>query len=234
MTRSTIIGFAGLAGSGKDTAAETLRIALESKGQIVQITSFAHPIREICLKVGIDPYNRETKELDVTRSYAHFELTLIEAITSELGELLGEDDLADLYATFVTVLRDQGYLVTKRRDELTISPRRFCQLLGTEGGRAVRTSLWNDILLTRVKRSCALNKKLAPDYVLVTDVRFPDERLPIDELIAIDRKGVDTVCTHASETHFGELYLYAQYQVQNNGTLAEFEQQITQLAEDFV
>lgn len=240
MTIPKIVGFTGPAGSGKDEAASTLQTALEALGKRVVLTSFAHPIREIARKVGLDPYNRERKEVEVSIRYSHFELCLIEAVVSELGDVVGEESLSDLYATFVTVLRDSGYLVTKRQDILTISPRRFCQLLGTEGGRAVRQSFWNDVLVARVKRFGSQSHPLsqrrwppAADIVLVTDVRFPDETLPVDTLIAIDRPGVAPVAGHDSESHYGTLFNKADYKLVNDGTLAEFQEAVAKLAEDF-
>lgn len=230
MTRSIRIGLSGKAGCGKDTFAEYLRTALDSQGKNVVVTSFAHPIREVARRVGLDPYSRERKEQDVQLCYGHFELILIDALVAELSDVVSEEALADLYATFITVLRDSGYLRTKRRDELNISPRRFCQLLGTEGGRAVRKSFWNDVLVARCKR-LDYQKKL--DVVIVTDVRFPDEALVVDDVVFIHRAGLDSVATHESESHYDFLEGEAAFVVDNDSTLDALERDAKQLAEDY-
>ena len=230
MTRSTRLGLAGAAGSGKDTFGEYLRIALETEGKHVWVTSFADPIRNICQDVGLDPYTRATKEAVVKKRYSFFAGKLIDSINKHLGDYQCEEDLANLFSYFITALTDGGYLSTSLADFLEISPRRFCQLLGTEGGRAVRTSLWNDVLVARCKRR-DYQQKL--DFVIVTDVRFPDEALPIDDIITIKRDGVEAVSNHASESHYDFLEQESAWIVWNNGSLADLEQVAKDLVEEY-
>src|SRR5690625_143829 len=127
-----IIGITGMAGSGKDTLADELEASFHEAGYTVFRTSFAEPIRNIAKAMGLDPFDRDKKEAEVTLRFSHIELELVEVITRVLGDFAGEDDLCDLYAGFATVLRSRGYVTTDRQDKLTISPRRFCRLLGTE------------------------------------------------------------------------------------------------------
>lgn len=230
MTRSIRLGLAGAAGSGKDTFGDYLRIALEAEGKNVLITSFAEPIRRICEDVGLDPYTRETKERVVKKRYSFFAGKLIDAINRHLGDFAGEEDLANLFAHFTTALTDGGYLRTSLADFLEISPRRFCQLLGTEGGRAVRTSFWNDVLVARCKRQ---DYKRKLDIVIVTDVRFPDEALPVDDIITIKRDGIDAVAAHESESHYDFLEQESAWIIENNGSLADLEQDAKDLAEEY-
>lgn len=219
-----IIGIAGRAGVGKDTVASLLRDRLVEQAQRVSIDTFAHPIREISRKVGLDPYNRDTKEVGVPRIYAHFELTLIDAIKEVLGDTVSEDDQCELYCHFVTHLRNAMYLVTARQDKLIISPRRFCQLLGTEGGRAVRKTFWVDQLKARAE--------LHGGTVIVPDVRFINEVTICDHLIYVDRE-VDAVSDHASERDIESIGKGADYTVFNHRDLEHLATAVEQLSEDF-
>lgn len=230
MTRSTRLGLAGAAGSGKDTFGDYLRIAFEAEGKNVLVTSFASPIRSICHDVGLDPYTRDTKETVVKKRHSFFAGKLIDSINKNLGDYAGEEDLANLFAHFTTELTDGGYLRTSLADFLEISPRRFCQLLGTEGGRAVRKSFWNDVLIARCKRLDYFQKL---DIVIVTDVRFPDEALPVDDIITIKRDGTAAVSEHESESHYDFLEQESAWIIENNGSLADLEQDAKDLVEEY-
>ena len=204
-----IIGITGLAGHGKDTVAQYLGAAL---GDSTKLT-FADPIRKIAADIGLDVIDRDKKEVIVSRRFGHFELSLIEAIMEELEDYCGEDDLCDLYASFVTILRSSGYLTTSRQDVLSISPRRFCQLLGTEGGRAVRPTFWVDVFRARAA-------KVRSKYVVAPDVRFANEAAVCDVLIGVRRPSVFPVEPHASEKEIPELVNGAHVRIRNDGTLA--------------
>lgn len=223
-----IIGITGLAGSGKDTLADELEAHFTEGGYSVLRTSFAEPIRNIAKAIGLDPFDRDKKEVEVTLRFSHIELDLIEHITAALGDFVGEDDLCDLYAGFVTVLRSRGYIVTDRQDKLTISPRRFCQLLGTEGGRSVRSSFWVDVLRARIAKLGTtvpgpVARKYGPyaDVALVPDVRFANEFDVCDTVIGIDRPGVTAVEPHASEAEIPTLVESAHTKYHNEGTLED-------------
>lgn len=222
MTR--IIGITGYAGAGKDTFADILHTKLQERGYRVAIVTFAEAIRNIAKACGLRPFDREHKEVTVSISFEHFELTLIEAITKELELVVGEDDLCELYASFVTVLRNQGYLVTNRRDVLTISPRRFCQLLGTEGGRAVRDTFWIDVLKAGVKRARNI------DFVLVPDVRFPNEALAVDRVASVYRGGVAPVEAHESESHIENIAEQADFHVDNTESVEHLAEEADRIA----
>lgn len=220
-----IIGITGLAGSGKDTLADELEASFHEVGYTVFRTSFAEPIRNIAKAMGLDPFDRDKKEEEVSLRFAHIELDLIEHITAALEDFVGEDDLCDLYAGFITVLRSRGYITSDRQDKLTISPRRFCQLLGTEGGRIVRPSFWVDVLRARVAklRTTVPGPVIRPhvDVVLVPDVRYANEFDVCDTVIGIERPGVAEVESHASETEIPELVESAHFMLRNEGTLED-------------
>lgn len=223
-----IIGITGPAGAGKDTLADELESHLHESGYSVFRTSFAEPIRKIAAAIGLDPFDRDKKEVEVTLRFSHIELDLIEHITAALGDFVGEDDLCDLYAGFVTVLRSRDYIVTDRQDKLTISPRRFCQLLGTEGGRSVRQSFWVDVLRARTAKlgtavSGPVARKYGPyaDVALVSDVRFANEFDVCYTVVGIDRPGVASVEPHASEAEIPALVEAAHTKYRNEGTLED-------------
>lgn len=232
-----IIGITGLAGTGKDTLADELEDSFHEAGYTVLRTSFAEPIRNIAKAIGLDPFDRDKKEVEVTRRFSHIELSLIEAITQELGDYAGEDDLCDLYAGFATVLRSRGYITTNRHDKLVISPRRFCQLLGTEGGRSVRQSFWVDVLRARIAKlgSKVLSpviRKYGPyaEVVLVTDVRFANEFDVCDTVIGIERPGVVAVEAHVSEAEIPALVEAAHTIYSNDGTLEDLSRHAIRVA----
>lgn len=220
-----IIGITGLAGSGKDTLAAELGVHFHEAGYSVLYTSFADPIRIIAYNLGLDPFDRDKKEEEVTLRFSHIELSLVEAITRVLGDYVGEEDLCDLYAGFATVLRSRDYVITDRQDKLTISPRRFCQLLGTEGGRSVRPSFWVDVLRARILRhkehGLLRTYQAEVDVALVPDVRFANEFGVCNTVIGIERPGVVAVEAHVSESEIPALVEAADTKYRNDGTLED-------------
>ena len=208
-----IIGITGLAGSGKDSLAD---FVLEGYGPSAARTTFAEPIRRIAARLGLPIYDRAAKEDAVSLRFEHFEVSLIEAMTEFLEEWVGEETLCDVYATLVTILRSRGFLTTARQDVLKISPRRFCQLLGTDAGRAVRQSLWIDVLRAKAAKSRA-------DYLLVPDVRFINEANVCDYVVGVERPGLAAVEAHDSEAEIPELVRRSDYAVLNNGTLDQLQ-----------
>jgi len=138
---------------------------------------------------------------------------------------VGEEDLCDLYASFVTILRAREYLTTERQDVLKISPRRFCQLLGTEGGRAVRPTFWVDVFRARVAKSRAT-------YVVTPDVRFGNEAAVCDLLIGVWRPSVFPVESHASEKEIPQLVQESAHtKYCNEGTLEDLNRYATEVAD---
>lgn len=213
---SYIIGFTGYAGAGKDTLAEMVAGELKKSGFEVEFISFADPIRSIADDLGFSPYVRETKELYSEVMFPDFEQALMEATESNLSGLVSDDDLAMLFAYTLEELRDQGNL---HGDTLSISPRRLCQIIGTEGGRAVRESFWEDVLLAQTETD---PDEIVPAMFLVTDVRFPNEASIPDRLVYVGRDDVAPVAEHESERHIKHIAEeMAHDAVSNNGTLEE-------------
>jgi len=210
---ATVIGFAGLAGAGKDTLAQLITNHLVHAGRRRPITmDFADPIREIAAYLGLRVYDRDHKEQEVRIRFEHFEVELCEAIESVLGELVGADDLAELFAYFATALRAGKYVDGQT---LQISPRRFCQLLGTEGGRRVRATFWIDVYRAR----CAAYPDV--QVVFCPGVRFHNEVKGCDLLIGILRPDATPVDVHESEAYVAEIVDGADIRVSNVGSLVD-------------
>ncbi len=95
--------------------------------------------------------------------------------------------------------------------------RKLMQLVGTESGRDIHgQDCWTNI----VKRQIEANPK--QDYV-ITDLRFPNEKVLVEELggfvVHIVRDGQTSDSTHASEQVLENI----PYKIMNNGNVAELE-----------
>ena len=205
-----IVGFTGYAGAGKDTLATFVGDVLDAVDVPVKAVSFANPIREIANGLGFSPYVRETKETISEVMFPDFESALMEEIENQLSGLVAEDDLSQLFAFTLEELREQGCLVG---DTLAISPRRLCQIIGTEGGRRVSERFWEDVLLNDVGDF--------EGVALVTDVRFPNESDVCDNVVYVERKGCAPVAAHESERHIESIGRKADSAVSNSGGLAD-------------
>lgn len=213
---SYILGFTGYAGAGKDTLAEMVADELKKSGFEIEFLSFADPIRSIADDLGFTPYARETKEIYSEVMFPDFEQALMEAIERNLSGLVSDDDLAMLFAYTLDELREQGNLCG---DTLTISPRRLCQIIGTEGGRAVRDSFWEEVLSAQTEVDA---DEIVPVVFLVTDVRYPNEAEIPNRLVYVGRDDVAPVADHESEQHIKSIAENVAHDaVSNNGTLEE-------------
>jgi len=185
-----IIGFTGLAGAGKDTAARAMLGALHQHDRPAIIDSFAASIREISRLCCLDPYDRRYKEAKHTFTMEGFCDALQYGIDAVLGGKLPAGDRAALYSHTVDALAPfmwEGWGGT----DISLSPREFMQVLGTEGGQRVRQTLWVELAERRWRNYAGV--------VLVPDVRFSHELALLDRLILVTRPGVEPVNGHPSE-----------------------------------
>lgn len=167
------IGIAGPAGAGKDTVASYLSEALR-----MDVVHFADPIREASVFVfGND--NRETKE---QRQFVSAEAVYQASI--KCCRDAGIDSFPEVlkamtasHVVFDRYLSDPLHMI--------ISPRRFCQLLGTE-------------IVRSIKDSAFVDRVAGIDWCLVPDVRFPNEAKIMGVNLFIDRD-VPSVADHPSE-----------------------------------
>lgn len=150
-----IVGMAGKAGSGKDTAAEYISEALRARSRKTASFAFADPIRTMLLALGVPiaaMVERKKKELPMP----------------EFGGA---------------------------------SYRQMAQTLGTEWGRGcMGNSFWVSRMASRVEHE----QQRAPlDFILITDVRFPNEadwiRSQGGVVVQVERPSAKPVRDHVSE-----------------------------------
>ena len=200
------IGITGLAGAGKDTAAEILS---ELSG--IKVARYAAPLKQAALFVfGSTFDNRDTKEVRVPFYGTALEDRAIEAAI-ELQHVLfrTERERADFAELFMQIVYPQEEL----------SPREFQQLVGTECARAVSSTVFREYLT----RTCS--------YTIIPDIRFEVEADVLDWLIVVDRDIPKLI--HPSEDYAWNLIqdyrggYMANYDIENslyitnNGTIQE-------------
>ncbi len=225
-----IIGLTGLAGVGKDTFARAMQRRFTSLGHKARLAGFADPIRNISLSVGLNPYKREEKETRRLLVWSVFIDTLFDAIEDIIGKRMSDNDRALLWTYTVEAVEPRMF-DDAGTSYISISPREFMQILGTEGGQRVRKTLWVDIAVA--------DWRSAPGAVLVTDFRFAHEAQSLDYCVCINRPGTERVNGHVSEDMADTLtrrivpdYLskVAVSFVQNTGTQEELEVQAAQFS----
>ena len=213
---STKIGLIGLAGAGKDTAAEILQRILAEQGKHFEIQRYAGLLKECARQVfGENFDDRDVKE----------ELVFV---TPDLADRM--IDATD-YCQLKLGLNPEQFdiwnsLCKKHIDTLTwVSPRLFQQLLGTEVGRALDPDVWVNYLKQQDKD------------MIIPDCRFDNETVDINILVV--RHPVPEGTLHASEVYAAELqlslepYLYVDAVVYNGGTLEELETKLRFLVTTF-
>lgn len=210
---TSIIGITGHAGAGKDTAGEQIINAIRDSGMKVVQDSFAAPIRDAAEGIGLNPFDRIDKERTVSLGFEDFDGVLFDSFDYAMRGVK-QDDRATLYAIFIGVLERDGYL-SGDHSILTISPRKFCQLLGTEGGRAVSDTLWIDALKARAAKT--------PARILITDVRFRNEATACDVVVGVRRQGLVVDLSHPSEASVPALVDASTYVLDNNRSLGYFQ-----------
>ena len=205
------IGITGLAGAGKDTAAEILS---ELSG--IKVARYAAPLKQAALFVfGSTFDNRDTKEVRVPFYGTALEDRAIEAVI-ELQHILfrTERERDDFAERFMQIVHPQEEL----------SPREFQQLVGTECARAVSSTVFQDYLI-RTQSSA-----------IIPDVRFEEEADVLDWLFVIDRDvpkmnhssedfALNLIQNYRDGFFFDErnmerYIMYSSY-IRNNGTIQE-------------
>lgn len=205
------LGLLGLAGSGKDTAAEILQRVLREQGMDFQIKKYAGLLKEATrLAFGDNFDDRDVKEerVFVTPDLADKIIDATDYIWLKLGF---DHEHFELY----------NDLCTKHIDSKTwISPREFQQLLGTDVVRTIDPDAWVKYLTEQ------------DGNFIISDVRFANELLDFNVLLIRDYPESDL---HSSEKFCAGLvqdvrYLdtpYVQdYTLWNKGTLEELERNI--------
>lgn len=208
------LGLLGLAGSGKDVAAEILQRVLHEQGMHFEIKKYAGLLKEATrLAFGDDFDDRDVKEerVFVTPTLADKIIDATDYIWLKLG--FGQEHF-ELF----------NDLCIKHIDSKTwMSPRDFQQLLGTDVVRAIDPDAWVKYLTEQ------------DGNYIISDVRFANELVDCNVLLWRDNP------TSAVELHVSELFAVScmhdvqrsdpidylhDYTLWNKGTLEELERNI--------
>lgn len=100
--------------------------------------------------------------------------------------------------------------------------REMLQTYGTEVHRAIDEDYW-------VNRAIDAIAAGGFERVVTTGIRFPNEMTGLDILVHIDRPGVGPVNAHISDAGMHEVISYADYTIENNGTMEELGDAIVEL-----
>ncbi|AKQ06839.1 putative dNMP kinase [Acinetobacter phage Fri1] len=207
------IGLCGLAGSGKDTAAEILqKVIWEMRHDFFEIDRYAGLLKEAARQVfGSNFDDRDVKELTTFQSpwLSDKIIDACDYVAMKLGLELEE------YDVFQRKVEEHILPVSM------ISPRIFQQLLGTEVGRAIDPDIWVNYLKNQDRN------------LIIPDVRFDNEL--VDFNILITRHPVPQGKLHASEVYAAELQLsdnpydYVDYVIHNDGSIEDLKRKVQQL-----
>lgn len=211
---SFCIGLLGLAGSGKDVAAEILQRVLHEQGMHFEIKKYAGLLKEATRLAFGDTFDdRDVKEerVFVTPTLADKIIDATDYIWLKLG--FGQEHF-ELF----------NDLCIKHIDSKTwMSPRDFQQLLGTDVVRVIDPDAWVKYLTEQ------------DGNYIISDVRFANELVDCNVLLWRDNP------TSAVELHVSELFAVScmhdvqrsdpidylhDYTLWNKGTLEELERNI--------
>lgn len=207
------LGLLGLAGSGKDTAAEILQRVLREQGMSFEIKKYAGLLKEATrLAFGDNFDDRDVKEerVFVTPNLADKIIDATDYIWLRLGF---DHQHFEQYNDLCTRLIDS---------KTWISPREFQQVLGTDVVRAIDPNAWVNYLTEQ------------DGNFIISDVRFANEL--VDRNILLWRNDYGDVQEHPSEefakklmqdVRYGNpLEYFHDYTLWNKGTLEELERNI--------
>ena len=213
------LGLLGLAGSGKDTAAEILQRVLREQGFEFEIKKYAGLLKEATrLAFGDNFDDRDVKEERVFITPALAD-KIIDATDYVWLKLFSNEDEC-VRKHWFELYNDH---CIKHIDSKTwISPREFQQLLGTDVVRTTDPDAWVNYLMGQ------------DGNFIVSDVRFANELLDYNVLLWRNPTALPTGA-HISEAfaqqlmvdvaHMDAPYLH-DYTLWNKGTLEELERNI--------
>lgn len=218
-----IIGLVGRAGAGKDTVADHL----VAKYGFVRI-AFADKLKQIVSDLYCVPiehfHDRELKNVPNKRLSGR-----------NLLASMPRDALAPILAgVFVDLFGSTEHAEHSKRIFLdllpdTCSPRLACQLIGTEGFRAISDSVWTDYAMGQAQQLKAQGRD-----VVIPDVRFPNEMDAIrfsvggGLMVGIFR-GNSERYDHDSEAHVDSMIQCCNHAFNNDGTIEDLQIKANQL-----
>lgn len=221
-----IIGFTGLARSGKDTTVAIIQGLLQSK-QRVEVKRFASPLKVLAYSAFGENFDEpDTKEKVV--QVAVNKLASVKAhCISYIHSYNGRSDTSISVQDFDTLFEQVFKPYRKRGYGYSLSPRLLQQLIGTDVFRKLADNFWVELLLATTKDNI---------ITLIPDVRFPNELAVCDVVIHVSRKTASYL-NHPSEHMAKEIekkgldaYLEANQiplpymQLDNNGSLSDLKQ----------
>ena len=223
-----IIGFTGLARSGKDTTVAIIQGLLQNK-QRVEVKRFASPLKVLAYSAfgeNFDEPDVKEKVVQVAvNKLASVKAQCISYIHSYNGRSTAPISIQDFETLFEQVFKPYR----KRGYGYSLSPRLLQQLIGTDVFRKLADNFWVELLLATTKENV---------ITLIPDVRFPNELAVCDVIIHVSRKTASNL-NHPSENMAKEIekkgldtYLNANQmslpyiQLDNNGSLSDLKQLI--------
>lgn len=206
------LGLLGLAGSGKDVAAEILQRVLHEQGMHFEIKKYAGLLKEATRLAFGDTFDdRDAKEerVFVTPTLADKIIDATDYIWLKLG--FGQEHF-ELF----------NDLCIKHIDSKTwMSPRDFQQLLGTDVVRTIDPDTWVKYLTEQ------------DGNYIISDVRFANELVDYNILLwrnsggaCMWHKSEAFALTLMSDVHTGDTPYLHDYTLWNKGTLVELERNI--------
>lgn len=220
-----ILGIAGKARSGKDTAANMINSFLRAYNREFEMYSFAKPLKDAVCEIFKWGDNHRDGALKEVQLYAELDLrTLAITIYKHCGSVLSSEECYDMGSKFIEAISNNAVFSCADGNtfKTCISPRQAFQWFGTDAGRAVRDSLWLDLV--------PFDKD-----VIIPDVRFDNESEFIHNndgfIIHISRSSVGdgVVSGHVSES--GVTPLTGDVFVVNDKDLNSLEKKLQKIAQ---
>lgn len=193
------IGISGKKQTGKDSSAKFIRQILRYKNFSSDTTSFAEPLKEICVDV---------------LGLAHKDVYGTNEQKDSLSHIKWDgfpEEIRIKYANNYIMCRDGVADPIPRNGYMT--NREVLQVMGTDIFRSIYNDVW---------ARAPFRKIWEYDVVIFSDVRFPNEKLAIEEnggiVLRLERDtGLED--THASETALDNTIFEHKYV--NNGSLED-------------
>lgn len=172
-------GMIGLAGAGKDAFGEVF-----AREMGIKVEKFAGPLKEAAAWLfGPEFDDRDVKEVPQTISLYELDAAAELCMSKVLTRQRTYSHQGRLEEVFQADEGYEGYIT----DPITISPRKFQQLLGTDVCRYF-------------DGGCFTRRIAKLDYsCLVTDCRFENELAVLERVFVVVRPGVKPVSEHISE-----------------------------------
>lgn len=210
-----IVGLTGFAKSGKSTAAEILR---NLGGQEV---AFAKHLKDVCSVVLCVPRD-------------HFDDQAFKEVAFEHPRELQKNDLKFILEMFEVPTRYLAQAILSHKGVELKSPRHVAQYIGTEVLRTIDTDI-------HIKMAFKLNTGKSDGFLVCSDVRFANELAAVQGqggiVLGISRKAVvpaDLVNLHPSEKEIPSLIEQANFTVENETSIANFQSNVKSLAQSYL